>query len=503
MSNSLKRKNASGVKEGDLREKFESFVAAVGGTASDENFIKWLVARDGEEGSGGGGGNQGGESKKKLSKTGGLHFQADFTRIMVERICDGRLDPLLNVTDQAFAATAFREEVLACSDDYDVRDVSRRLRNMICDFRIFWRYGVYTCVSGRGTEKGKWVWQASRTAHPYYRKHTDAIQALVIETDARTKYPTHEEKKAALLSIDGLVLHELPAKALDALDGEAKDEMVAACLQLELESKTQIEELEKKAGSSKVRKVAEAVAEDNKAKGKAASVDPKGKAVAEDPKGKKKAVAEDAEEGFEVGSHVVLYCVVESLVNDPEILPTGFYHEKGKSAIWTADMPLLTGMITHPPNSKDVAAHGLKSGTAKKKSVTALHLNGEYVGIKVLSLAVDKDDVGFDNAPLLLSAWQNGMEMAFVGLEKLYGKGLKANDKIAGPGGLGSQLLTAMEEKTYPFGDKSKWGLVVPISHLRPIFKENLHRAYETTSSEAGSPKEILSSASSEDGSDD
>ncbi|KAK3286929.1 hypothetical protein CYMTET_5537 [Cymbomonas tetramitiformis] len=349
---------------------------------------------------------------------------------MVERICDGRLDPLLNVTDQAFAATAFREEVLACSDDYDVRDVSRRLRNMICDFRIFWRYGVYTCVSGRGTEKGKWVWQASRTAHPYYRKHTDAIQALVIETDARTKYPTHEEKKAALLSIDGLVLHELPAKALDALDGEAKDEMVAACLQLELESKTQIEELEKKAGSSKVRKVAEAVAEDNKAKGKAASVDPKGKAVAEDPKGKKKAVAEDAEEGFEVGSHVVLYCVV-------------------------------------------------------------------------LSLAVDKDDVGFDNAPLLFSAWQSGMEMAFVGLEKLYGKGLKANDKIAGPGGLGSQLLTAMEEKTYPFGDKSKWGLVVPISHLRPIFKENLHRAYETTSSEAGSPKEILSSASSEDGSDD
>eukprot|EP00854_Cymbomonas_tetramitiformis_P002387 gene2387-3117_t len=94
--------------------------------------------------------------------------------------------------------------------------------------------------------------------------------------------------------------------------------------------------------------------------------------------------------------------------------------------------------------------------------------------------------------------------MAFVGLEKFYGKGLKANDKMAGPGGLRSQLLAAMEEKTYPFGDKSKWGLVVPISHLRPIFKENLHRAYDTTSSVAGSPKEFLSSASSsDDGSED
>ncbi|KAK3288800.1 hypothetical protein CYMTET_3737 [Cymbomonas tetramitiformis] len=141
---------------------------------------------------------------------------------MVERVCDGRLDPILNVSDQAYSAAAFREEVLACSDDYDVRDVGRRLRKMICDFRIFWRYGVYTCVSGRGTEKGKWVWHASRTAHPYYRKHSDAIRALVIETDARSKYPSHEQKKAALLSIDGLVLHELPAQALD---GDAKDEM--------------------------------------------------------------------------------------------------------------------------------------------------------------------------------------------------------------------------------------------------------------------------------------
>ncbi|KAK3240877.1 hypothetical protein CYMTET_49320 [Cymbomonas tetramitiformis] len=253
---------------------------------------------------------------------------------------------------------------------------------------------------------------------------------------------------------------------------------VAACLQVELETKTQIEELEKKAGSSnKVRKVAEAVAEDKKAKGKAASVDPKakGKAVAEDPKGKGKAVAEEeedgdgqAEEGFEVGSHVVLYCVLEDLVNDPEIRPTGYYHEKGKSATWTADMPLLTGVITHTAGSPLQAAHGLKSATAKRKSATALHLNGDYCGIK------------------------------------LYGKALKANDKIAGPGGLGSQLLAAMEEKTYPFGDKSKWSLVVPTSHLRPIFKENLHRAYETTNSEAGSPKgdEILSSASEDDADD-
>ncbi|KAK3256969.1 hypothetical protein CYMTET_33928 [Cymbomonas tetramitiformis] len=365
--------------------------------------------------------------------------------------------------------------------------------------------GAAGCVlSGRGTEKGKWVWHASRTAHPYYRKHSDAIRALIIETDARSKYPSHEQKKAALLSIDGLVLHELPAQALA---GEAKDEM-------ELATQTQIEELEKKAGSSKVRKVAEAVAEDKKAKGKAISEDPKakGKAASEDPKAKGKAVADDededgdgeAEEGFEVGNHVVLYCVVETLVNDPEYLPTGYYHEKGKSATWTADMPLLTGVITHTAGSPYQAAHGLKSATAKRKSATALHLNGEYCGIKVLSLAVDKEDVAFDNAPLLFSAWQSGIQMAFVGMEKLYGKALKANDKIAGPGGLGSQLLAAMAEKTYPFGDKSKWSLVVPTSHLRPIFKENLHRAYETTNSEAGSLKGdgILPSASEDDADD-
>ncbi|KAK3288109.1 hypothetical protein CYMTET_4414 [Cymbomonas tetramitiformis] len=223
----LKRKNASGDTEGDLRYQFKTFVAAVGGDASDSNFIKWLVARDGEQGSGGGGGNQREESKRKLSKTGMLHFQADFTRILVERVGDGRLDPILNVSDQASSASAAfnKDEVLACSDDYELREIGSRLRNMICDFRIFWRFGVYISVSGRGTEKGKWVWHPSRTAHPYYRKHPDAITALVIETDARTKYPTHEQKKTALLTIDGLVLHELPTQASVALAAEQKDEM--------------------------------------------------------------------------------------------------------------------------------------------------------------------------------------------------------------------------------------------------------------------------------------
>eukprot|EP00854_Cymbomonas_tetramitiformis_P000950 gene950-1468_t len=155
-----------------------------------------------------------------------LHFNADFTRILVERVSDGRLDPILNVSEQASAVKSFKDELLACSDDYELREIGRRLKNMICDFRISWRLGVYVSVAGRGTEKGKWVWHPSRTAHPYYRKHPDAIKALVIETDARTKYPTHEQKKEALLTIEGLVLYEPPAQASYALAAEQKDELV-------------------------------------------------------------------------------------------------------------------------------------------------------------------------------------------------------------------------------------------------------------------------------------
>eukprot|EP00854_Cymbomonas_tetramitiformis_P013897 gene13897-16424_t len=89
-----------------------------------------------------------------------------------------------------------------------------------------------------------------------------------------------------------------------------------------------------------------------------------------------------------------------------------------------------------------------------------------------------------------------GMNMTFLGMEKSYGKALKANDKIAGPGGLGAQLLSAMEEKIYPFGDKFKGSLVVPIIHLRPIYKKNLPIAYETENPEAG---EVLPSTSEDD----
>ncbi|KAK3275364.1 hypothetical protein CYMTET_16502 [Cymbomonas tetramitiformis] len=141
-----------------------------------------------------------------------------------------------------------------------------------------------------------------------------------------------------------------------------------------------------------------------------------------------------------------------------------------------------------------MAVHGLKSSTGKRKPAT-LDLKDEYCGIKVLSLAVDKDDAVFDNAPILFSAWQSGMNMAFVGMEKSCGKALKANDKIAGPGGIGAQLLSAIEEKTNPFGDKSKWTLVVPFSHLRPIDKDNLSNAYDCEVPESG---EVLSSASEE-----
>eukprot|EP00854_Cymbomonas_tetramitiformis_P012751 gene12751-15076_t len=354
---SLKRKNASGVKEGDFREQFKSLVAAVGGDASDENFIK-----------GGGGGNPRGEPKKKLSKTGMLHFNADFTRILVERVTNGWFDPILNVTEQ-----------------------------------------------------GKWVWHPQRTAHPYYKKHTDAIKARVIETDARTKYPTHEEKRKAFLTIEGLVLHELPAVASDALTAEHQDELGGQ------------REGEEGGGA--------AVAEAAKGKGKAVS-------ASEDPTGKGKAVAASEDKGptdekedgsadesevelYEVGDRVVLYCVVESLVSDPRIKKSPRGHLPG--CAWPS-----------------------------------------------------KDDLPFENAPMLLSAWQNGMNQAFVGTEMAIGKSLKGNDKMAGLGGIGARPLSDIEDKVYAFGAKSKWSLVLPYSHLRPIDEGRLDKVYECAQPDKG-----------------
>eukprot|EP00854_Cymbomonas_tetramitiformis_P002595 gene2595-3349_t len=267
---------------------------------------------------------------------------------------------------------------------------------------------------------------------------------------------------------------------------------------VELETQTEIGELEKKAGSGKAMKV------DPKGKGKAvsASEDPKGKGKAatpsEDtgPTGEQDDDSVDVEsevEVYEVGAYVVFYCVVESLVNDPEILPTGFYHEKGKSATWIPDMSLLTGAIAHRADPPSEAVHGLK--TRKRKPAT-LALTEEYCGVKVISLAVDKEDLPFGNAPTLFSAWQSGMNMAFVAMEKSTGKSLKGNDKMAGPGGIGAQLLTAIEDKAYAFGDKSTWSLVLPYSHLRPIDKELLGKAYECEQ-----PKgEFLPSASEDSG---
>eukprot|EP00854_Cymbomonas_tetramitiformis_P016659 gene16659-19792_t len=167
---------------------------------------------------------------------------------------------------------------------------------------------------------------------------------------------------------------------------------------------------------------------------------------------------------------------------------------------WSAESLLraldvvLSGLNLTPPGAAAEATHASNIAPGKRKPAT-LDLKDEYCGIKVLSLAVDKDDAVFDNAPILFSAWQSGMNMAFVGMEKSCGKALKANDKIAGPGGIGAQLLSAIEEKTNPFGDKSKWTLVVPFSHLRPIDKDNLSNAYDCEVPESG---EVLSSASEE-----
>ncbi|KAK3266816.1 hypothetical protein CYMTET_24588 [Cymbomonas tetramitiformis] len=69
-----------------------------------------------------------------------LHFQSDFTRILVERVGDGRLDPILNVSDQASAAAAFKDEVLACSDDYELREIGS---NLVMPFVSFLAYKLH------------------------------------------------------------------------------------------------------------------------------------------------------------------------------------------------------------------------------------------------------------------------------------------------------------------------------------------------------------------------
>jgi len=138
-------------KEGLLRDEFEEVVKAVGGEATDENFIKWLVARHGEEQLRGGK-----EAKRegKLSKSKQLQFNSDFNRILLERCKDGRLDPLLNVNDQKSAVAAFKTELLGEDDIYDGREVGRRIRASICDHRIFWRYGPWVSVAQRGEAGG-------------------------------------------------------------------------------------------------------------------------------------------------------------------------------------------------------------------------------------------------------------------------------------------------------------------------------------------------------------
>ncbi|KAK3238382.1 hypothetical protein CYMTET_51598 [Cymbomonas tetramitiformis] len=71
------------------------------------------------------------------------------------------------------------------------------------------------------------------------------------------------------------------------------------------------------------------------------------------------------------------------------------------------------------------------------------------------------------------------MATASVGMEKYFGKALTGNDKMAGPGGIGSQLINSLEEKD-PFGSKSKWCLVLPYDHLRLVEAEHVGKVYET-----------------------
>eukprot|EP00854_Cymbomonas_tetramitiformis_P005130 gene5130-6241_t len=86
-----------------------------------------------------------------------LHFNADFTRILAERVTDRRLDPDHERHRAGERHQSFKDEIVSSCEEYDEREIDRRLRNSICDYRIFWRLSVYTSVAGRGATKGnKW-----------------------------------------------------------------------------------------------------------------------------------------------------------------------------------------------------------------------------------------------------------------------------------------------------------------------------------------------------------
>ncbi len=215
-----------------LKAEFQAACAAVGGEATESNFVNWLIAK---AGTGPGGedaeaalARKEGSNKPKRKPRGvsEMSLDKDFKTQFLLRVQDGRIEPLLNVREQAVEVAALKEKLV--EDGHQLTAVSNKLRAHISTLRIFWRVGVYhhkgTEEAAGGQKLQLWGWASGRNAHPYVKAHPEVVD-LRLKTSGPDKYPTHAEKEAALKAVPGLSLHELPSTKAECLEGEARQAM--------------------------------------------------------------------------------------------------------------------------------------------------------------------------------------------------------------------------------------------------------------------------------------
>jgi len=219
-----------------LKAEFQAACAAVGGEATEANFVNWLVAKAGT-GPGGAEAEEalGKDARKKRRRESrgvtGTSLDADFKKQFLLRVQDGRLEPLLNVREQAVEVAALKDKLV--QDGHSAAAVSTKVRAFIATLRIFWRVGVYhrlgTEEAADGQKLQRWGWAPGRTAHPYVQAHAEVLN-IRLKTTAAGKYPTHAEKEAALKAVPNLSLHTLPNTKGECLEGEARETMGESAL---------------------------------------------------------------------------------------------------------------------------------------------------------------------------------------------------------------------------------------------------------------------------------
>ena len=204
----------------------------MGGEATEANFVNWLIAKAGT----GPGGEEAEEAlakdapkKRRRESRGvtGTSLDADFKKQFLLRVQDGRLEPLLNVREQAVEVAALKDKLV--QDGHSATAVSSKVRAFIATLRIFWRVGVYHHrgseeTAGDGQKLQLWGWAPGRTAHPYVQAHAEVLD-IRLKTTSAGKYPTHAEKEAALKAVPNLTLHDLPTSKAECLQGEAREAM--------------------------------------------------------------------------------------------------------------------------------------------------------------------------------------------------------------------------------------------------------------------------------------